>query len=648
MADARDPGEQPRKVFGAQRAGQAHGLEVVAAAIAADDRDAHLGHDLQQALVDRLLVAREALVQGQPRQQAAAVPVGDRRLGEPGVDRGSADPDQHRDIVHVQALARAHRDRAEAAQALAHQVAVHGTGGQDHRDRRLALRHRLVAQHDLLAALAHRILGRGPDATDRLVQRARPGMGVEGAGDRGGAPAEVLLQRRELAVQQQRALELQDRGLARRLVVDVAEVAVARLEAHHPPFAQRIDRRVGDLGELLTEEVVQAAIARREHRGRRVVAHGADRLLGVDHHRHQQKLEILDRDAVEVLPPAQLGTLELGGLERPPRHQVAKMGDVLHPLAIRLLAGEQVLQLAVVVEFAGPQVDADHAARADPALLDDPRLLERHHADLGAQHHQAVGRARIAHRPQAVAVHAADHPVAVGRDQPGRPVPRLHDAVAVAEQVLMALGDRHLVRPGRRDQQGLDERQGAAGAHQGLDDGIERCAVGAAGLDERLDLLVVRAEGGRHHAGLVALHPVEVAAQRVDLAVVGEHPERLGEPPGWPGVGRVALVEDREGWRRSARRSGPDRTRRAARPGTGPCRSPSGTRSSRCRSRGCARRARGARSGGGSGTARARTRRRSAPFGLPITICSISGRVAIAFSPITEVSTGTWRQPRML
>jgi hypothetical protein len=28
-----------------------------------------------------------------------------------------------------------------------------------------------------------------------------------------------------------------------------------------------------------------------------------------------------------------------------------------------------------------------------------------------------------------------------------------------------------------------------------------------------------------------------------------------------------------------------------------------------------------------------------------IMICSISGRVALAFSPMTEVSTGTWRQP---
>jgi hypothetical protein len=35
----------------------------------------------------------------------------------------------------------------------------------------------------------------------------------------------------------------------------------------------------------------------------------------------------------------------------------------------------------------------------------------------------------------------------------------------------------------------------------------------------------------------------------------------------------------------------------------------------------------------------------STPGGGESMICSISGRVALAFSPITEVSTGTWRQP---
>src|ERR671927_67546 len=45
---------------------------------------------------------------------------------------------------------------------------------------------------------------------------------------------------------------------------------------------------------------------------------------------------------------------------------------------------------------------------------------------------------------------------------------------------------------------------------------------------------------------LVALHPVDVAAQRVDLAVMGEDAEGLRERPGREGVGRVALVVDGE------------------------------------------------------------------------------------------------------
>jgi hypothetical protein len=45
----------------------------------------------------------------------------------------------------------------------------------------------------------------------------------------------------------------------------------------------------------------------------------------------------------------------------------------------------------------------------------------------------------------------------------------------------------------------------------------------------------------------VALHPVDVAAQRIDLAVMGEDAEGLRQRPGREGVGRVALVIDGEG-----------------------------------------------------------------------------------------------------
>ena len=44
----------------------------------------------------------------------------------------------------------------------------------------------------------------------------------------------------------------------------------------------------------------------------------------------------------------------------------------------------------------------------------------------------------------------------------------------------------------------------------------------------------------------MALHPVDVAFQRVDLAVMGKHAERLGQTPFRECVGRITLVIDRK------------------------------------------------------------------------------------------------------
>ena len=45
----------------------------------------------------------------------------------------------------------------------------------------------------------------------------------------------------------------------------------------------------------------------------------------------------------------------------------------------------------------------------------------------------------------------------------------------------------------------------------------------------------------------MALHPVEIALKRVDLAVVREHPERLCQPPLREGIGGITLVINRKG-----------------------------------------------------------------------------------------------------
>jgi hypothetical protein len=64
-----------------------------------------------------------------------------------------------------------------------------------------------------------------------------------------------------------------DVGLGLVLGEDVAEVLEARLQAHHPRLAQRVDGRVGHLAEVLAEEVREWPVLFRQHRQRRVVAH---------------------------------------------------------------------------------------------------------------------------------------------------------------------------------------------------------------------------------------------------------------------------------------------------------------------------------------------------------------------------------------
>ena len=90
------------------------------------------------------------------------------------------------------------------------------------------------------------------------------------------------------------------------LVEDVAEIAEPRAHRHDVALAQAIDRRVGDLAEVLPEVMVHAAIGVGQHRERRVVAHRADGFLAVLDHGMEDHLEILDRPADRELAAAQL------------------------------------------------------------------------------------------------------------------------------------------------------------------------------------------------------------------------------------------------------------------------------------------------------------------------------------------------------
>ena len=89
-------------------------------------------------------------------------------------------------------------------------------------------------------------------------------------------------------------------------------------------------------------------------------------------------------------------------------------------------------------------------------------------------------------------------------------------------------------------------RDRTAAEHQQLEHVVEDRRVGSALADDRHDLLEVVSEQLRGELRLSRPHPVDVPAQRVDLAVVRDHPIRVRELPARECVGREARVHQRQ------------------------------------------------------------------------------------------------------
>ena len=100
----------------------------------------------------------------------------------------------------------------------------------------------------------------------------------------------------------------------------------------------------------------------------------------------------------------------------------------------------------------------------------------------------------------------------------------------------VCLGDHHHHRVGHR----------APAQHEQLEHVVEHGRVRAALAHDRDHLLEIVAEQLGGELGFARPHPVDVAAQRVDLAVVGDHPERVSQLPAREGVGGEARVDQRQ------------------------------------------------------------------------------------------------------
>ena len=166
--------------------------------------------------------------------------------------------------------------------------------------------------------------------------------------------------------------------------------------------------------------------------------------------------------------------------------------------------------------------------------------------DLGGHDDEVVLRHVVARRTQAVAIEHRANDAAVGKRDRRRSVPRLHHGGVEFVERLDLRRHRFVTRPRLRDHHQDGVWQRSAGHHQELEHVVEDRRVAAAFADDRQDLLQIVAEQRRPQQPFARAHPVDVAAQRVDLAVVRDVAVRVGERPRREGVRAEALVDQRE------------------------------------------------------------------------------------------------------
>ena len=141
-----------------------------------------------------------------------------------------------------------------------------------------------------------------------------------------------------------------------------------RQQAHHQFFADRIDRRIGDLGKVLLEIIIQQARPVRQDGNRRIGAHRPNRIIALNRHRLQETADVFLGIAERLLCLQQcwrvlIFVLRQFGEFRLNHFQIVKLIlRLFKPFVIRLCIGEVSLQLLVLDDPALLQIDQQHLA----------------------------------------------------------------------------------------------------------------------------------------------------------------------------------------------------------------------------------------------------------------------------------------------
>ena len=410
------------------------------------------------------------------------------------------------------------------------EVMVYSRSGKQRRNRSMLGIDITVAEHNVVTTLIYSLFSLKTKALDSLAQALSSIFHGKSHLHLAGVESFVtkVAENVELRVGENRTVKLHHLaevgGRFKQVHFDSTNVAV---EAHHEFLAERVDRWVGDLGEVLAE-VVEERLGKVAHNSQwSIVTHGVDRLFGIGYHRGDNLLNFL------------LVIVESG-------EESHIVGDIIihlfaavdlvefyavfgEPVAVGELIGKIFLEKCVIVDLAFLHIYHEHFTGAETSLFFHLRSLKWEDTHFGSYNDGVVVGDEVTCRAQTIAVeHTADIS-AIAEEQCGGTVPSFHENAVILIESLQFGRNWVLVVERLRHKHSKSVRERHSSHHEVFKHVVERGTVAHIGLNDWRDIGTT--ERFRIEHTLSGVHPHAVSLNGVDFAIVTEHTEGLCKAP---------------------------------------------------------------------------------------------------------------------
>ena len=364
-----------------------------------------------------------------------------------GIHRAGSVSQKRREVMDLSRLSGFQDDRQGSAFLGLDKMLVHGGNGQQRRYGHMVLVDAPVGKYEYISALPESLVHFHKEAVDGPLQfRA---FIIKG-GDHRYFESFLLhvLDLQHIGIRQDRMHDLQHLTVLRLLYKKVAVLSRINTGRGDDLLTDRVDGRIGHLGEELFKIIKERPVLSGEHSQRSIHAHGSDALASVQRH-------IPDGRTVLFIGVPE-GFLETGSLFLCIFFH-ADVGDfnifqlykvTAEPFPVRLHSCVFLFQFIVVDDSSLHSVHQQHFPRMETFFQNDLFLRNRHDAHLGGEDHIPVGRDIISGWPKSVAVQYRAHHIPVGKQDGGRAVPWFHHGGVILIKISLFLGNRIVIRPG--------------------------------------------------------------------------------------------------------------------------------------------------------------------------------------------------------